>query len=430
MWDARASLHSLAAGATPALPGLRAPGLHFLNYIAAIKVEASRLARVVIGLYMTSLVLLPWSWFPPFPWLHEHAQWSDAVFALTAFVWVIEKWQARTWIEWRPLHTSIGLYLGAATLSLIFASPNKQLGTMKLIGMVELGVIAIITADLAARPKVGEVMALALALTSLLVAAAVVGGLVLFYSGVHTRLVGTYGDLLPSPWYARMQAATIHPNMLASYCVFAAAVIARHKATLPVWLRRVTPLVLGVTVLTTFSRSLLVFALMAALRRAKTRWQRIALGLAVAACIGIIGSLTIWNLSLDPARPTQVHWELNQNSSRWEALTTSWQTLVAHPLWGSGVETEPGQRFGRPFNAHCSPLNIAATLGLPALLAFAAIFFFLWRDRCRPTDWAIWSGIAGLGLEALAQDVEDFRHLWVLVGWAGVASPPSQFIRA
>ncbi len=37
----------------------------------------------------------------------------------------------------------------------------------------------------------------------------------------------------------------------------------------------------------------------------------------------------------------------------------------------------------------------------------------------RPTSIAIWSGIAGLGIEALAQDVEDFRHLWVLIGLAG-----------
>lgn len=390
-----------------------------LAYLQSSLKSLPILSRIVIGLYVTSLVLLPWSWFPPFPWLHEHAQWSDVVFAATALAWVFEKWRTRTRLQWRPMHTSIVLYLGAALLSLVFSSPNKYLGAMKWIGLVELGVIATITADLAGRPKMGVTLAMGLALTSLVVAAAAMAGLVLFYSGVHTRWVGTYGDLIPSPWYARVQAGTIHPNMLASYCVFAAAIIAHHKAALPVWLRRVTPLVLGVTVLTTLSRSILVFALMAGWRQARTRFQRIILGFATAACIGIIGSLTIWNLSLDPAQPAQAHWELDKKSSRWEAVTTSWQTFVAHPWWGSGVDTEPGARFGHSFNAHFTPLNIAATLGGPALLAFAALFFFLWRDRMRPTSIAIWSGIAGLGIEALAQDVEDFRHLWVLIGLAG-----------
>ena len=39
------------------------------------------MSRVVWSLYLTALALLPWSWFPPFPWLHERAQWSDVVFA-------------------------------------------------------------------------------------------------------------------------------------------------------------------------------------------------------------------------------------------------------------------------------------------------------------------------------------------------------------
>ena len=34
----------------------------------------STLDRAVLVLYLTSLALLPWAWFPPFPWLHEHAQ--------------------------------------------------------------------------------------------------------------------------------------------------------------------------------------------------------------------------------------------------------------------------------------------------------------------------------------------------------------------
>jgi len=46
----------------------------------------------------------------------------------------------------------------------------------------------------------------------------------------------------------------------------------------------------------------------------------------------------------------------------------------------------------------------------------------LWRRRWRPTDLAIWSGLAGLLLDGLAQDVESFRHLWVMIGLADARS--------
>ena len=71
-----------------------------------------------------------------------------------------------------------------------------------------------------------------------------------------------------------------------------------------------------------------------------------------------------------------------------------------------------------PCDAHFTPLNVAATLGLPALAALVAVPILLWRRRSRPTDLAVWGGLAGLALDALAQDVEDFRHLWVLFGMA------------
>ena len=378
----------------------------------------------IAGFYLASLALLPWIWFPPFPWLHEHAQWSDVVFAVAALAWVIEKWQTHTWPRLRPRHIAIALYLGAAFLSLLFASPNKPLGTWKLLGMVELGLLAVITADIAGRPGMRRALVQVVALTSLVTAAAAFIGLLLFYSGIHTELIGTYGDLVVSPWYARVQAGTIQPNMLASFCIFAAAVIAQQQVALPRWLRRVMQPILGLTVLLTFSRSIVTFALAAAIRRANTRWQRIAVGGAAVAILVLFISLTVGNLSLDPTSPAQARWETNRSSSRWEALETSFQTLVAHPFWGIGVGQKPGKRFGGQFDAHCTPLNIAATLGLPALIAFVSVFLFAWRERERPTNIAIWSGLAGIALDGLVEDVEDFRHLWVLIGLAAIEPTP------
>jgi hypothetical protein len=51
-----------------------------------------------------------------------------------------------------------------------------------------------------------------------------------------------------------------------------------------------------------------------------------------------------------------------------------------------------------PLRAHLTPLNIAATMGAPALVAFALL--------------------AGLALDGLAQDIDHFRHVWVMIGLA------------
>jgi hypothetical protein len=40
------------------------------------------------------------------------------------------------------------------------------------------------------------------------------------------------------------------------------------------------------------------------------------------------------------------------------------------------------------------------------------------QERRRPTPVATWSGLLGLGIDGLGQDIEHFRHVWVLVGVA------------
>jgi hypothetical protein len=376
-------------------------------------------SRLVISLYLSTLALLPWCWFPPFPWLHEHAQWSDAVFAVTALLWAGERWLNGAWPRWRWWHAAIAAYLAAAALSWLWAAPERTASAWKLLGMVELCTLAVITADLSARPGVTRVMGRVIALTSIATALAALLGLLLFYAGIPTKLVGTYGDLTPSPWYARVQAGTYQPNLLASFCIFAAAVLAQRETQLPSWLRRVAQVALWLTVLLTCSRGILAFGLAALLRTARTRRQRLLLGSYAVACLAVLAALTVWHISLDPTSPLAASLRPDEPSSRWQALTSSLVTLAAHPWLGSGPGTSPGRYHGAPFDAHLTPLNIAATLGLPALLAFVALPMLLWWQRERPTNLAIWSGLAGLGLDALGQDSEDFRHLWVLLGLAG-----------
>jgi hypothetical protein len=368
-------------------------------------------------------------WFPPFPWLHEHAQWSDAVFAATALMWAIEQWRLRIWPRPQPVHIALALYFAFACLSLLFASPNLRTGAPKLLGIAELCILAFITSDLARRPGVSRRIAQTITATSLAVGGAAIAGLLLFYAGVGSPLIGIYGELDASPWYARVQAGTYNPNLLASFCIFAAAIVSRRDEALPLWLRRITLGVLWITVGLTFSRGILGFVLAALIRGARTPRRRRFAAASALAVIAVTLGLTLWKVSINPVRPFDSQFE-SAVSSRYQAATSSLDTLVNHPILGSGLGTSPGRYRGAPFDSHLTLLNIAATLGLPALIAISFLISSLWRGRERPTDLAVWGGLAGLAMDGLAQDIEDFRHVWVIIGLADEGSVDAERERA
>lgn len=372
--------------------------------------------RLTRTLYLATLALLPWGALVPFPWLHENARWSDALALLAALAWGAGLLVERRLPRLRAVHAGLALYLGWAAVSLLAASPRPSAGPAKLLGMAMLAALFVLTSDLMARPGMPAAVGRTLAATSLLAAAAAAVGVLLSSFGRITPLVGTCGDLLPGP-LSRAQAGFPHPNMLASWCVFAAGALAREDAGLSRAWRRLAQAALALTVLLTTSRAILAFALSAAIRGATTPVRRRAAAALGAGLVLAMGALTAVNVTLYPLRP----WDLRLlpgPSPRLESAATSLDTLAAHPLLGSGPGSSPGQRGGRPFDAHLTPLNVAATMGLPALAGLVLLVAALWRARARPTDLATWGMLAGLGLDGLGQDVEDFRHVWVALGLA------------
>jgi hypothetical protein len=282
--------------------------------------------------------------------------------------------------------------------------------------MAMLAALLVVTADMMGRPGMPAAIGRTIAVTSVFTAVAAVAGVALSAFGRITPLVGTCGDLLPGP-LSRAQGGFPHPNLLASYCIFAFGATERGDAGIPRAWRRVVRAALALTVVLTTSRAILGFALAAAIRWATTpSRRRLAAALAVVLVLLMVG-LSVANLTFSPLAPWDVR-VLPGPSPRLEAATTSFQALLAHPLFGTGPGTSPGRRQQLPFDAHLTPLNIAATLGLPALLGLAIVLFALWRARSRPTDLATWGMLAGLGLDGLGQDVEDFRHVWVGLGLA------------
>lgn len=380
--------------------------------------------RIVRALYLSAVALLPWAWLPPFPWLHPRAQWSDAVLAAAALAWALALWRARRRPHAHPAFAAMAAYLVWAAVSLL-ANGATPAGAAKLLGHALLVALAVVTADLASRPDGFPRLARAVAVTSLLSAAAALLGELLFLAGRPTALVGSYGDLVPGP-YARVQAGLTHPNLLASFCLAASGLVASRAAALPRRLHLWTQAALAATVLLTVSRAALAFAVAWLLRTARTPGARRRAWAAVAATAALLVALSLVHLRLDPTRPWPARLD-PQPSPRRQALASAAATLASRPLFGVGPGAHPARADGAPFDAHLTFLNVAATLGLPAAAAFVAIPLLLWRRRARPTDVALWAALLALALDGLAQDVEDFRHVWLLFG--ALAAAPAATVR-
>ncbi len=380
----------------------------------AISIEQP--SRLVAALYLTTLALLPWTWFPPFPWLHEHAQWSDVVFAATALLWAIDLMRKRRWPTFSAAHIALASYFIAAALSLVLTHSYATNSVLKLFGIGELCALALVTGDLATHPHIASGMARVTAVNALLIAAVCIVALGLFYAGISTPFIGHYGELNGSSAYARMQAGTYNPNLLASYCIFAASIVSLRDASLPKWMRRAGLVASWIAVVFSLSRGILGFILSALIRNARSSWKRILAVVTAVLFVAIMILLTVGRLTINPLQPFNASYHIEPLSVRYQGAATSLRAITERPVSGSGPDSHPGSYFANPIDSHMTLINIAATLGLPALVAFLSLLLLIWIKRKRPVDLIVWGGLAGLALDSLGQDIEDFRHLWVLIG--------------
>jgi hypothetical protein len=372
------------------------------------------MGRVERGLVLGALALLPWSVLPPAPWLHPRAQWSDVLLGLAVALRLsLLARQGFPLPRPRPVHAAYVGYVAWAGLS--WWTNGAGAGAAKLLGIASLVALALLTAEVTRTRQGARAAAVALSLGAFSAALAALLGAALFVTGRDSFLLGGYGDLVPGA-YPRVQAGLTHPNLLASYAIAAAAVAASPSSGLSDRWSRGLRLLLGLAVAFTFSRAALGYVLAWLIAAADTRPRRFLAAAGGALGLAAIVALSYGNLALDPARPGQTHW-LDTPSSRSQTATSAWRTFLENPWLGIGPGRTAAVKDGFPYEAHLTPLNVAATLGGPALLCFAAIPLCLWRSRSRPLDRGLWGGMAGLGLDALAQDIEDFRHLWVLFGW-------------
>lgn len=373
-------------------------------------------------IYLLALAGLGFSWLSPLRSLSEQAIWSDLLLALAAVTWLLAAALGQRELKLRAFHLLLFAYVAATALSATFAS-DSQTAVVNLLIAAELVLLAAMTSSFASnRDRLRWIVLVVLGL-ALVTAALVLIALTLFYLGERTALLGAYGEqFISSDTYARVRAGFESPPLLGSFAIFASAVLAKGKAALPAWLYRTTQCALAAVVVATLSRAVIGFAIAFAIRFGWEHRERSAARIfataSVVAGLMVIVALTAGRLHLDPTRPATVTYEVPDPGNRREAIATSLDTVSEHPLFGEGPGALVGENRGQPFRAHLTPLNVLATTGPLSLVALVALFVVLWRRRGRPTDIAIWSGLAGLALDGLAQDAEHFRHVWVLIGLA------------
>ena len=396
------------------------------EFVSTARAEIGR--STAFGLYLAALALIGFRWLSPIGSVYEHADWTDILIAVAAAAWLLQRLEAgtlmRSFSSWQlPLLA----YLVIACASAAVAVPGRGGGWGTVVLMAELAVLAVITADFASVPARRRLIGRVIVVGALVTTALGVIGLILFYAGIHSGLIGSYGEqYTPSHVYARVQAGFESPPLLASYCIFASGVAASSETGLAPRLRIATQIALGLLCAATFSRGLIgfLFAIIARGSRnlsGRARW--VVPVVAAVASLSLLAILTVGRLHVAPGKASPISYTVPDPGNRREAFVTSLHTLEHHPLLGIGPGALPGINAGAPFRAHFTPLNVAATLGLPALAALTLALLLLWRSRRRPTDVALWSALAGVAIDGLAQDIDHFRHVWVLLGLlAGPAS--------
>jgi hypothetical protein len=371
--------------------------------------------RPSFALYLAGLLLLPLGWFSPFS--YAQAGWADVLFGVAAAVWLLEGVRDNKRIRLRAPHYCYAAYAGFVVLSAIATSESRGTAAQNVLITLELVALAVLTADYARSASNRRVIARVVLAVVLITAVEAVVGLALFYLGHSSSLITGYSSYFKSSHlYTRVEGGFYSAPLLGNFTIFASSIIAMDDSGLPRRVKLAAQVVLGLLVLSTISRPVIGFAIAIAIREAHRRRTPTARRLATAVVIGGLAvaiGLTVVPLSADPLRPASSTATINPRLSMIEKAA---RTLAHHPLLGKGPGSLVASWQGQPLRAHLTPLNIAATTGVLSLVPLVALIIILWRQRRLPTDVALWSGAAGLAVDALTQDVEHFRQVWLMLG--------------
>jgi hypothetical protein len=379
--------------------------------------------RRTTSLIVAGIVLLPLQIWPAMPL--PGMQLSDIFFALAfvRFAW------ARRAISPAVAAVPIAAFAAGAAVSAIFGgSPVKLLGHFEL---VALGWMAV-----CASPHGSRRLRRALVVAAALAALTAMAALAVFFSGIagydaagrpESPLLYIHGSLV-SGNYPRPRGTLVTGAMLTSVVATGFALLWFERELVPgPWRRRLIYAVCTVVLFFAFSRSIATLAMVligAELwRRDSPRWARGAGVIAAGAYAGALWVSLRYHVVLNPMEPWAVD-VLADDGDRFGRWRVAVATLVENPLVGAG----PGVLVAGGWSAHNTWLNLWAVLGIVPLAAFA----FLMLASIRAVIGVRLLGVACALIFALIEstyhDIEDMRHVWLLIGialGAGRAGRPS-----
>ena len=353
---------------------------------------------------------------------------ADLFFAVAGALWVAHALRCGISSVLKSVEPWDWAWLSVFSLGACASAIANGGSYLKLVGHLELVAIALMVAHLACQEDGRDRVLLALVGAALVGATTGLIGAALFYFGEPTFLLNHYGDLEPGS-YPRIRGTAIRANMLATIVATGIAITwtvrAQWRGSRAACLTRPILAILLFAFVFTFSRTWLTLGCgllwLWAARGGKSRTYAAA-GVTVLV-IALHVALARWNIAVNPMR----FWEASipgDAGTRWVIWGDAVESVKAHPLFGRGPGS-PATANG--WSAHLTWLNLWAVLGLAPLLAFAAgMARSLARHRtCLPAALAL--GI--MLLDSTSRDIEDMRHLWVLIGIlvaVGSAPPETQ----
>lgn len=355
--------------------------------------------------FLAGVITLSLQWFPSIPL--GGAQLSDLMFLVAAVAMVISLRQS---IRLPGLDLA---WIGAFVAGVIASGLVNDGSYLKLVGHLELVAIMIIAASLSQQEGAATRLRRALIWAAIVAAAAGLLGALLFFAGESTRLLAPYGQLLPGS-YPRIRGTAIGTNMLATILA-TGMILLRSEARSSLLGKLRFPIAFGLcaALLFTFSRTWLTLGAGVLIIAALEQRKRSLVVIAVAAVFIVITLLLVSARFIIVLEPTRF-WEVAitaEPGSRWVIWRAVLDTIAANPIFGAG----PGApAISSGWSAHLVWLNLWAVLGLLPLCAFA---FGIWRTlRYFVLAPYVAIAVVVILLDGMARDVEDMRHLWVLMG--------------
>lgn len=238
---------------------------------------------------------------------------------------------------------------------------------------------------------------------------------------------------LPIP---RLRGPFLHPNMLGDYLVVSGVLLwARWPdlARRARWLAVALGVLLGVSLLLSFSTAWLAAGLTMLLICREKTWRSLA-GRAFGATVLAV---TLAGL-LFPLRTDLFGIEIVTNGIRPHIWASAAQAYLDSPLVGMGASpvvahaASPLVPGGAPlgWDAHSLYLSVLTQFGLPGVLLFGAGVVLLIRTlRCAEASrerTALLVAILAVAMHGVVTASEDFRHLWALMGMVGLAMDTSR----